>query len=117
MDICEVGQRPGEVGAITLGHRGGQLPVYSYGLLGDRQRLGRAVQRRELDAEVGQRDREVGAVAVGHRGGQLPVYSYGLLLDLEGLARAQARLPDDGCHLAANLLETTKQLRDMVQVV
>ena len=84
----------GEVGAVAVGVGGGQLPVDGDGLLGDRQRVGRAAQLREPDAEVGQGGGEVGAVAVGVGGGQLPVDGDGLLGDRQGLGgAAQLREP------------------------
>ena len=74
---------------------GGQLPVDGDGLLGDRQRVGRAAQRREPDAEVVQRAGEVGAVAVRAGGGQLPADGDGLLGDGQRVGRAaQLREPD-----------------------
>ena len=42
----------GEVGAVAVRAGGGQLPVHGDGFLGDRQRVGRAAQRGEPDAEV-----------------------------------------------------------------
>jgi hypothetical protein len=61
----------GEVGAVAVRAGGGQLAADLHGFLGGGQRLRRAAQLRQRDAEVGQRLGEVGAVAVGAGGGQL----------------------------------------------
>ena len=78
----------GEVGAVAVRAGGGQLPVDGDGFLGDRQRVGRAAQLGEPDAEVVQRGGEVGAVAVRAGGGQLPVDGDGFLGDRQRVGRA-----------------------------
>ena len=59
---AEVGQRAGEVGAVSARIGGGQLAEQGDRFLGDRQAVGGAAQVRERVAEVGQRAGEVGAV-------------------------------------------------------
>ena len=94
-DFRKVGQGSGEVGAVAVRAGGGQLPADGDGFLGDRQRVGRAAQLREPDAEAGQGGGEVGAVAVRAGGGQLPVDGDGFLGDRQRVGRAaQLREPD-----------------------
>ena len=78
----------GEVGAVAVRAGGGQLPADGDGFLGDRQRVGRAAQLGEPDAEVGQGSGEVGAVAVRAGGGQLPADGDGFLGDRQRVGRA-----------------------------